>query len=188
MRSRIVSAPLQSPWAQRNPSTACDAQPAPGDADGQALLARFKGRRLPLVDRVVVSIIEEQQPRWLSFLNAQQDFIERVPEEFSNVALPGGQVAPNLAKQGITAYRTVGPEGVLTIYNMEDPVVGGYAPARIALRRALNLAVDIPREINLARRGQAIPAQSPSVPHTTGVSTTVVFMVPGRLGSSNVAS
>ena len=145
-----------------------DAEPGPNDAEGQALLARFKGRRLPLVDRVVVSVIEEQQPRWLSFLNAQQDFIDRVPEEFSSVALPGGKVAPNLARQGITAYRTVGPEGVLTVYNMEDPVVGGYTPARIALRRALNLAVDIPREISLARRGQAIPAQSPSVPHTTG--------------------
>jgi ABC-type transport system substrate-binding protein len=145
-----------------------DAEPNADDAEGQALLATFRGRRLPLVDRVIVSIIEENQPRWLSFLNGQQDFIERVPEEFSNVALPGGQVAPNLARQGIRGWRTVGPEGVLTIYNMDDPVVGGTSPARVALRRALNLAVDIPREINLARRGQAIPAQSPSVPHTTG--------------------
>ncbi len=145
-----------------------DAHPAPGDAQGQALLARFKGRRLPLVDRVVVAVVEENQPRWLSFLNGQHDFIERVPDDFSTVAMPGGQVAPNLAKRGIQGMRTVGPEGVLTVYNMEDPVVGGYSPARIALRRALNLAVDIPREINLARRGQAIPAQSPSVPHTTG--------------------
>lgn len=145
-----------------------EAEPAPGDAEGQALLARFKGRRLPMLDRVVVSIIEENQPRWLSFLNAQQDFIERMPEEFANIAMPGGKLAPNLAKLGIRGLRTVGPEGVLTVYNMDDPVVGGYTPAKIALRRALNLAVDIPREINLARRGQAIPAQSPSVPHTTG--------------------
>ncbi len=145
-----------------------DAEPGADDAEGQALLARFKGRRLPMVDRVVISIIEENQPRWLSFLNAQQDFIDRIPDEFSSVAMPGGKVAPNLAKQGIVGYRTVGPEGVLTVYNMDDPVVGGYTLARIALRRALNLAVDIPREINLARRGQAIPAQSPAVPHTTG--------------------
>jgi ABC-type transport system substrate-binding protein len=145
-----------------------DAEPNADDAEGQALLAKFKGRRLPLVDRVIVAIIEENQPRWLSFLNRQQDFIERVPEEFSNVALPGGKVAPNLAKQGVTGYRTVGPEGVLTVYNMDDPVVGGTTPAKIALRRALNLAVDVPREIALVRRGQAIPAQSPSVPHTTG--------------------
>ncbi|MBC7729490.1 MAG: bicyclomycin resistance protein [Microbacteriaceae bacterium] len=145
-----------------------EAEPAPGDAEGQALLARFKGRRLPMVDRVVVAIIEEQQPRWLSFLNRQQDLIDRMPEEFANLAMPGGQLAPNLAKQGLRGFRTVGPEGVLTVYNMEDPVIGGYTPGKIALRRALNLAVDIPREIALARRGQAIPAQSPAVPHTTG--------------------
>ena len=42
-----------------------EAEPAPGDAEGQALLARFRGRRLPMLDRVVVSIIEEQQPRYL---------------------------------------------------------------------------------------------------------------------------
>jgi len=145
-----------------------EAEPAPGDAEGQALLARFRGRRIPMVDRVVVSIIEEQQPRWLSFLNRQQDFIERMPEEFANIAMPGGKLAPNLARQGIVGMRTVGPEGVLTVYNMEDPVVGGYTPEKVALRRALNLAVDVPREIRLARRGQAIPAQSPAVPHTTG--------------------
>ena len=145
-----------------------EAEPAPGDAEGQALLARFRGRRLPMLDRVVVSIIEEQQPRWLSFLNRQQDFIDRVPEEFANVAMPGGKLAPNLAKQGIVGYRTVGPEGVLTVYNMDDPLVGGYTPEKVALRRAINLAVDVPREITLGRRGQAIPAQSPTVPHTTG--------------------
>ena len=30
-----------------------------------------RGRRLPLMDRVEIAIIEEQQPRWLSFLNEQ---------------------------------------------------------------------------------------------------------------------
>jgi ABC-type transport system substrate-binding protein len=50
-----------------------DAEPAADDAEGQALLKRFKGRKLPMVDRVEVSIIEEAQPRWLAFLNAQID-------------------------------------------------------------------------------------------------------------------
>jgi ABC-type transport system substrate-binding protein len=145
-----------------------EADPAPDDKEGQALLARFKGRRLPLVDEVVVSIIEENQPRWLSFLNGQLDFIERVPEEFIAVAMPGGKVAPNLAKRGIRGLRTIGTEVTLTVYNMDDPVVGGYTPDKVALRRAINLAVDVPREISVARRGQAVPAQSPAVPYTTG--------------------
>ncbi len=149
-----------------------EAEPAPDDVEGQALLARFKGRRLPLVDEVEISIIEEPQPRWLSFLNEQTDFCERVPEEFIASAMPGGKVAPNLAKRGVRGQRTVGPEGTLTVYNMEHPLVGGYTPEKVALRRAINLAVDVGREIQTVRRGQAIPAQSPCVPHTTGYDPT----------------
>ena len=50
-----------------------DAQPAADDAAGQAIAAAFAGKRLPLVDEVEVSIIEENQPRWLAFLNGQID-------------------------------------------------------------------------------------------------------------------
>jgi len=145
-----------------------EATPTADDVEGQALLAKFKGRRLPMVDEVVISVIEESQPRWLSFLNGRHEFMERVPEEFIGMAMPGGKIAPNLAKKGIVGKRTVGPEGTLTVYNMEDPVVGGYTPDKVALRRALNLAIDVKREIEVVRYGQAIPAQSPAVPHTTG--------------------
>jgi ABC-type transport system substrate-binding protein len=145
-----------------------EARPAEGDVEGQAWLARFRGRRLPMLDRVEIAIIEESQPRWLSFLNGEQDFIERLPPDFIQVALPQGRVAPNLAKRGVKGLRIVGPEVGLTMYNMEHPVIGGYTPERIALRRALNLSLDVGREIRLVRRGQGIPAQGPCVPHTTG--------------------
>ncbi|MBI3367182.1 MAG: bicyclomycin resistance protein, partial [Burkholderiales bacterium] len=145
-----------------------EASPGPEDAEGQALLAKYKGKRLPLVDEVVISIIEENQPRWLSFLNGSQDFCERVPEEFIDSAMPGGKVAPNLAKRGIRGLRTVAPDTALTVYNMEHPVIGGYSADKVALRRAISLCHDIAREIEVARHGQAIPAQSAAVPSTTG--------------------
>jgi ABC-type transport system substrate-binding protein len=149
-----------------------DAEPAADDADGQALLARFKGRRLPMVDEVQVSIIEEDQPRWLSFLNGQLDLIAgkygAVPGTFVSVAMPNGKVAPNLVKRGIQGRQQVGPEVVIYYFNMEDPVVGGYTPDKVALRRAVGLAMDVPREISAIRRGQGVPAQSMVVPHTTG--------------------
>jgi len=145
-----------------------EAEPAADDAEGQALLARLRRRRLPIVDRVEIAIVEENQPRWLSFLNRQFDFVERVPDEFVNVAMPGGRLAPNLAAQGIVGYRTLGPEIVLTMFNLDDPLVGGYTPEKVALRRAICLAMDIRREIALPRRGQGVPAQSPVVPHTSG--------------------
>ena len=133
----------------------------------QAWAKRFNGRRLPLNDGVEIAVIEENQPRWLSFLNGQADFA-RVPPELSPIAAPNGKLAPNLAKQGIRLQRYLNPDVAMSYFNMEDPVVGGYAPAKVALRRAVQLAYDIDYEIRIIRRGQAIPAQAPMPPGTYG--------------------
>jgi ABC-type transport system substrate-binding protein len=145
-----------------------DAQPNADDTEGQALLAKYKGRRLPMVDRVEIAIIEEEQPRWLSFLNRQLDLIEPLPFPFVNIAAPNGRLAPNLARQGIQLHRALASDTTVTVFNMDDPLIGGYAPERVALRRAINLAIDIDQEIRLFWRGQAVPAQSTFAPHTYG--------------------
>ena len=156
---------------ERNPTyrhRTWQAEPAADDAEGQAIAAQMRGRKLPLLDRVEISIIEESQPRWLSFLNGQHDFIERVPPDFISVAMPGRKVAPNLAKQGVRGAITLQADIGLTYFNMDDPVVGGLQPHKVALRRAVCLAFDVEREILLVRRGMAIPAQSPVLPHCSG--------------------
>ncbi len=147
-----------------------DAEATADDADGLAIQARFKGRRIPMLDRVEIAIIESVQPRWLSFLNGEADFIERVPAEFISQAMPNGHVAPNLAQKGVQGFRTLASDVGLSVFNMDDPIVGGVTPDKIALRRAIGLSIDLEREIRLARRGQAIPAQSPIAPNTTGYS------------------
>ncbi len=145
-----------------------DEHPAAGDAARQRIAAAMKGRRLPMVDRVEIAIIEEPQPRWLSFLSDEQDIVERVPDEFCEQALPNGQLAPHLAKRGIGLVRYQRNDVSVSYFAMENPVVGGYTPDKVALRRAISLAVDIGREIRLARRGQAIPAQSHIAPQVWG--------------------
>jgi ABC-type transport system substrate-binding protein len=145
-----------------------DERPAETDTRLQDIASEFKGKRLPLVDRVEVSIIEENQPRWLAFLNAEHDVIEEVPHEFVSIATPKGKLAPNLAKQGMQAVRYPRAEVSVSYFGMENPVVGGYEPHKVALRRAISLAVDVDKEIVVARRGQAIPAQSPIGPETFG--------------------
>jgi len=137
-----------------------DAEPNAGDDEGHELARRFEGRRLPMIDRVEIAIIEQPQPRWLSFLNGEHDFLERLPNEYVDQAVPGGKVAPNLARRGIRAYRSPSPDVTLTVFNMDDPLVGGYTPEKVALRRAMALGNDVGREIRIARHGQAIPAQS----------------------------
>jgi ABC-type transport system substrate-binding protein len=155
----------------RNPTfrdVAYDEHPAAGDAPREAIAVALKGRRLPMVDRVEIAIIEEPQPRWLSFLNNEQDVVERVPDEFCESALPNNKLAPHLAHRGIQMVRYQRNDVSLSYFAMENPVVGGYTPEKVALRRAIALAVDIEREIRLARRGQAIPAQSPLPPPVWG--------------------
>ncbi len=83
-----------------------------------------------MIDRVEISIIEEQQPRWLSFLNQQQDFLERIANEFINIAAPNGKLAPNLQRQNIQLYRVLASDLTMYVYNMDDPVIGGYTPER----------------------------------------------------------
>ena len=145
-----------------------DEEAPAGDPIAQEAVRALKGRRLPLVDRVEVSIIEENQPRWLAFLNQEMDVLEQVPEDFMTVAMPNDRLAPNLAKRGIHAVRYARSDVSLSYFAMESPVVGGYSPEKVALRRAVALAVDIDAEIRNVRRGQAIPGQSPIAPGTSG--------------------
>jgi len=138
------------------------------DPVAQAAVARLKGRKLPMVDRVEISIIEQPQPRWLAFINREMDMIWQVPEDFTNTALPNNHLAPNLAKLGIYEVRYLRNDVSMSYFGMENPVVGGYTPDKVALRRAISLAVDVPREIREVRRGQAIVAQSIVAPGVWG--------------------
>jgi ABC-type transport system substrate-binding protein len=149
-----------------------DAQPTADDAEGQALLARFKGRRLPMIDRVEISIIEEEQPRWLSFVNGEADLAYRVGFQFVNQAMPGGQVAPHLAKRGIHGHPITEPASSYLLFNMENATVGGYTPANIALRRAIGLGIDTRQLIAYAFNGQGAVAQSALLPGTSAFSAT----------------
>jgi ABC-type transport system substrate-binding protein len=156
---------------ERNPGyrdEAYDAQPREGDADGAAIAARLKGRRLPMIDRVEVAIIEQPQPRWLAFLSGEHDFLERLPNDFIGVAAPGGKLAPHLARRGVQMWRTPASDVTLTVFNMDNELIGGYTPPQVALRRAIVLGTDVPREIAVPRRGQAIAAQSLVPPGTLG--------------------
>jgi len=162
---------------ERNPTfreVLYDGEPAADDPEGQALLARFKGRRLPMVDEVHVAIVEEFQPQWLTFLNHEVDALAGVtgqlPSQFTNEAAPGGRLAPRLARQGVQLFRSLAPDAAFTYFNMQDPTIGGLSPPQVALRRAISLAYNVEEEIRNIRRGQAIIAQGLLVPHTTGYS------------------
>ncbi|WBS02924.1 ABC transporter substrate-binding protein [Pseudoduganella sp. SL102] len=133
---------------------------------------RWEGKKLPLVDRVEVKIMEEYQSRVLGYLNGEFDYIEQVPESMRDLVLdPGSQapvLKPALARRGMVLE----PFPVLQTYymwmNMEHPVIGGYTPDKVALRRAIALAYDGAQDVALLKKGLAIPAQSPLPPNVLG--------------------
>ncbi len=141
--------------------------PPQSDPLGRLLHAELEGKRLPLLDRVEVYIIEEAQPRWLAFLNDEIDWVN-VPIEFTHMALPGGRLAPWLEKRGVRYMATIDPDLVYLYFNMRDPVFGGYTPEKVALRRAISLAYNNEEEIGLVRNGAAIEAQSLLPPGVQG--------------------
>ena len=121
---------------ERNPTyreVLYDAEPNADDAEGQALLQRFKGRRLPMIDRVEISIIEEVQPRWLSFLNKQSDLSILVPFDFVNIAAPNGKLAPFLAKQDVQLYRTLASDVSSPSSTWKTRWSAAIAPDKVAL-------------------------------------------------------
>jgi oligopeptide transport system substrate-binding protein len=144
----------------------------PEDEWDVGAIAALQGKKLPIVDRVQIDMIDETQPRLLAYLNHEHDFMEEVDFEFIHQVAPGGKPSPSLAKQGIKIFPQVMPEITYTWFNMEDPVVGGYTAEKIALRRAMTLGYNINEELQVIRKGQSLPAQSPIPPGVAGYDKT----------------
>ena len=51
---------------------------------------------------------------------------------------------------------------------MDDPVVGGYTPQQLALRRAVVMAYDVEQEIRVVRNGHGVPTTQPIPPVIDG--------------------
>jgi ABC-type transport system substrate-binding protein len=145
-----------------------EAQAGAGDARGSEIAAALRGKRLPIVDRVEVSIIEENQPRWLSFLNGEMDLLWIVPEEFAYQGMPNNKLAPHLAKKGVAMEQVPALDVGYAFFNMKDPDFGGYGPEKVALRRAISLSYKTQDEIAIIRKGQALPARAPFAPGVAG--------------------
>jgi ABC-type transport system substrate-binding protein len=134
-----------------------------GDSDSHKLALAIaesqRGKRLPLLDRIECSVIEEAQPRWLAFLGGEHDVLT-LPAQFAPLAMPGGRLAPFLARRGVKAHRSLTAAVSHTFFNFDDPMVGGLTPPQVALRRAVALGFDSAQEVRLVLGGQAEPAQA----------------------------
>ena len=133
----------------------------------------LKGRKLPIVGRIEVAIIEEGQAAWLAFANRELDLLERLPSDFVEKALANGKLRADLGAKGVRHEVLLRPNTRWTYFNMEDPVVGGYTPEKIALRRAIGMSYDANEYIRIILKGRAVPATSPVPPDIAGYDRTL---------------
>lgn len=129
-----------------------------GDAWDEQIVRDMKGKHMPQIGRVEVSIIEEEQSRWLAFQGEQLDF-DKLPQVAAPTVMDGDRLRPDYAAQKLRLNRVVDPEITYTLFNMKDPVTGGYGKDKIALRRAIAMAYSLRDEITQVRMGQAVKAE-----------------------------
>jgi ABC-type transport system substrate-binding protein len=142
--------------------------PANADAETKALAAAMKGKRLPQIGTIDVAIVEESSPRLLAFDRGELDLLDVRYDLAPKVVDEAGRVRPAYASRGVRVERVNELAVIYAYFNMEDPVFGGYAPDKIALRRAICTAYNIDDEIRIIRNGQGSPANQPIPPDVAG--------------------
>ena len=151
----------------------------------------MKGKKMPQVGRVEVSIMEEDQSRLLAFQKGELDLMN-LEGPLAPKVLNGGTLTPEMQQQGVKLSRFVDPELMYHYWNLMDPVVGGLSTEKIALRRAMAMAYDVDEEIRIVRNGQAVEAAYPdpagrgrSRPATTAASSSTIRLKPTRCSTSS---
>jgi oligopeptide transport system substrate-binding protein len=137
------------------------------DPADQKIIAEMKGKKMPIVGRVEIYVMEEDQSRLLAFQNGELDIMNLEGPLAPNV-LDGDKLRPEYAKKGIQLSRIVDPEISYTYWNMEDPVWGGMSKEKIALRRAVAMSYNAAEDVKVIRNGQAVEATYPIPPGVVG--------------------
>lgn len=122
----------------RNPTYRDKFYPSEGnEGDEAAGLLADAGKKLPLVDKVVVQIQTESQPQWLGFQKGNADYLG-IPKDNFNTAIVDGKLAPDLAGKGIRLNINPMLDVTYIAFNHEDPLFKN----NLKLRQAISLAYD----------------------------------------------
>ena len=152
---------------EANPGYGTIRFPESSDPAHATTVRSMQGRALPQIGGVEISVIDEDLTRLLEFDRGQLDYVV-LRGEIANRLLAGGKLKPEYAARGIG--RHVFPEPYLFSYyvNVADPVIGGMSNERVALRRAIALAIDLENLARVVYAGQALPANQIVPPRVIG--------------------
>jgi len=141
--------------------------PENADAPQQELVRSMRGKTLPQIGRIEISIIEESQPEILAFTQGNLDYMALGGDDTRRV-MENGKLRPDLAQRVVRHLRFGSPSVTFTYFNMDDPAVGGYSTQQIALRRAIGMGFDVDEMIRVLFAGNALPANQLLPPGVSG--------------------
>jgi oligopeptide transport system substrate-binding protein len=160
-----------------NPNFRGEPYPAEGEpSDAAAGLLADAGKRVPFVERIVLTREKEGIPFWNKFLQGYYDSAGIASDNFDQavrINVEGdATLTPEMEERGIRLRTSVATSTFYLAFNFLDPVVGGKdekARARARkLRQALSIAIDWEEYISIFANGRGIPGMGPLPPGIFG--------------------
>jgi oligopeptide transport system substrate-binding protein len=140
----------------RNPTFREKLFPSDGEeGDDKLGLLADAGKRIPLVDKIIVDIVVESQPKWLSFQKAKADILEIPKDNFDAAVVGGKEISPDLKSKGIRLFANPQLDVTFFAFNHDDPILKDRK-----LRQAISLAWNREQANKLFYNNSAIEAQS----------------------------
>lgn len=122
------------------------------------------GKKLPLVDKLNIHIIEESQPRWLNFQKGKVEYVGVPKDNFDSVIPDAKNLSPDYQSKGIELLVSPLIDVTYTAFNHDLPLFKNNPK----LRQAMSLAYNIDESNEKFYNNQAIPAQSVVPPGIAG--------------------
>ena len=123
----------------------------------------YCGRPVPFVEKVVVNIMVESQPRWLNFQKGKLDYIGVPKDNFASTIPDAKNLSPDYAKKGIELLVAPALDIAYVAFNHDLKLF-----QNLRLRQAMSLAYDVHTFNKLFNNSTSLPAQSVVPPGIAG--------------------
>jgi oligopeptide transport system substrate-binding protein len=135
---------------ERNPHFHTDFYPTKASEEFRAKgFLADAGKPLPFLDKIVVNIVKERQPQWLSFLKGTQDSIILPKDNFPQAIVNQVNLSPEMSAKGVRLDIEAGVRFYYISFNSVDSVLGKNK----FLRQALSSAIDRDKFIEIFTNG-----------------------------------
>ncbi len=102
------------------------------------------GTPLPIVDRIEFTMFVQDQPMWLKFQAGEIGYTQVPAESFTDAySKRSKRLKKSMRNKGIVSHALPLLDFIFRGFNMTDETFGGYTEKKIALRKAISLAIDL---------------------------------------------